>query len=209
MEAAGKGGQQQQQQQQHMPPAYSPGMSPQHDAAYKHALTACQMDPIQAKVFAADPSLGFTATVPPGYEAGHLMQVRTPSGHLLPVKVPDGKGPGDAVHVRGAASICASCCWLVGWLAGWLTLVAMLARCMRDVWCHGCMAAGRRPARFFGAPFSSAAMRFFGAPFSSAARILRSSSSNGPRARSWRPGGFTTATRLWPCCCRPHTAVSF
>ena len=59
------------------------------------------MNDTEAKVYATDPSLGFTATVPPGFlPSQRLTKVRTPSGHLLNVEIPVGKQPGDEFHVR-------------------------------------------------------------------------------------------------------------
>jgi hypothetical protein len=76
------------------------------------------MGDVEARVYATDPSLGFSAQVPPGYETGHLMQVRTPSGHLVPLRIPPGKGPGEVVHVRVFG-----CCCLV-FVVGTATLGA-------------------------------------------------------------------------------------
>eukprot|EP01047_Picozoa_sp_COSAG01_P000934 COSAG01_NODE_19_length_39011_cov_38.134968_8_plen_97_part_00 len=70
------------------------------------------MGDVEARVYATDPSLGFSAEVPPGYETGHLMQVRTPSGHLVPLQIPPGKGPGEVVHVRAVWMLCFGFCQL-------------------------------------------------------------------------------------------------
>ena len=102
-------------------PAYQSGLSPEHDAAFRHASATCLMGDTEAKVYATDPSLGFSAKVPPGFEAGRFIQVRTSSGHLVPLQIPAGKGPGEIVHVRcmhrPTASFCQPCprsssrCW--------------------------------------------------------------------------------------------------